>query len=547
MRKAFTILAGVLAVVFLFRLQIFSGFEYLVGKILDGRLILVIVDHWRQVFAEGAPWKDIPAYWPERGTLGYSDTFFFHGIIYNLLRLTGMGQYTAFSLTFVLLAALGFGTLYVLLRRFMDVPRPIALLSSALFINLAPTQTILANTHLQLCSIWLCPGLILLGWNAVRKNSPVWAALFGAGLALTFFTTYYIPWFCALFCMTCAGVFAVTGSIRVACVGGGLKAVANLPGKVLRLALPYWKTGLSFAAAFVVFLIPFAVLYLPVVKSRGGRTIADALDNLPRLPDFLNTGADNPFWGWINQSLSLDTRPMMWELHYGLPVLTLLAFLAATGLLARSLFRERPGTLRFQAACAGIAVLLCWLLMLRVGNSTLWRHVLDWVPGASGVRAVFRFNVVLSAVAIVVCAVCAKDFWERGGRTAKVLLLAGLCLLFAEQVSPPSTQYIMVRSELDAFMSKIQPPPADARVFFVLRRNWENEVVDQNNAMCLSQRFGIPTINGQSGMTPVNWNLAYPLSSDYLDNVRSWLRAHGSPQGVYCVMLDEGTWNRFDY
>ncbi|HNX05260.1 MAG TPA: hypothetical protein PKI32_07140, partial [Opitutales bacterium] len=243
----------------------------------------------------------------------------------------------------------------------------------------------------------------------------------------------------------------------------------------------------------------------------------------------------------------LDTRPVMWELHYGLPILTLVIFLLATGLLLHALFREKPDGLQAWAACAGISVLACWGLMLRIDHSTLWRIVMDSVPGAGGVRAVFRFNIVLSSVALVVCAVCAKDLWLRWSGKGKALLLLVLALLFAEQISPPSAQYIMIRSELDAFMSKIQPPPPDAKVFFVLRRNWENEIVDQNNAMCISQRYKIPTINGTSGLVPEGWNLAYPLSPDYLNNVRHWLRDHGSPDGVYCVMLDDGTWTKFEY
>jgi len=64
--------------------------------------------------------------------------------------------------------------------------------------------------------------------------------------------------------------------------------------------------------------------------------------------------------------------------------------------------------------------------------------------------------------------------------------------------------------------------------------------------MRISQRFGLPTVNGYSGGVPVGWDLGVIWAPDYLDRVKRWLRDK-SFAGTLCYYVEPTkTWSIID-
>ena len=64
----------------------------------------------------------------------------------------------------------------------------------------------------------------------------------------------------------------------------------------------------TFAASFIVALIPFVLIYLPVMRNIGPRSFAEYLLYAPQFIDAINVGPSNIFWGREHRHLVPD-RP----------------------------------------------------------------------------------------------------------------------------------------------------------------------------------------------------------------------------------------------
>jgi hypothetical protein len=62
------------------------------------------------------------------------------------------------------------------------------------------------------------------------------------------------------------------------------------------------------------------------------------------------------------------------------------------------------------------------------------------------------------------------------------------------------------------------------------------------DAMLVSQRFNLPTLNGYSGWFPAEWKLL-SFDKDYLENARQWVRNKGIASGLCSLDLSSGTWS----
>ena len=91
----------------LFRGWLFSGFDGAFGDDEDGYLALALIEHWHHVFLGATDWMDLFAFYPQHGTLGYTDAFFLFGAAYAPLRILGADAFTAYMLVMVALAVAG--------------------------------------------------------------------------------------------------------------------------------------------------------------------------------------------------------------------------------------------------------------------------------------------------------------------------------------------------------------------------------------------------------------------------------------------------------
>jgi hypothetical protein len=536
-RLLIVILAAVLAAAVYFRASVASGFDVLPCDKWDGSLIFGIVDHWRLAFSGARDWRSLQMFWPASGAIGYSDTFFLHGALYSALCDLGMDHYRAFTAVFMAMATAGFAGMHLLLRRWFKLPFVLALVVSFLFVNLAPLGA--AGTHLQIVTVWLLPWLVLCGLETISEGRRVRRCLFAAGtgilFAALFLTTFYVPWFFAFaLCVAAAVWFARQIGTDA---GGFVRALRSaLAGRGFPVAF--------FLAAFMVALVPFFAAYLPALLSGGSWSYKGLARSLPGLVDFVNVGGANYVWGRLFGPW-LDARDYAYELHFGLPPVTLAVFILALVLFLRERAQGRLTGEGRAALYCGAVVVVSWILLLRIGGVSLWSVVHALVPGAGAIRAVFRFNAVLSFFALIVVAVFLKELWEKRGLLVRGAAIALLLAMIVEQFSAIDTASLLRRSEDLRFMESVPSPPSDARAFYAESAAMDS-VKTQITAFRVAQRYGLETVNGFSGSAPGGFLARDTHSSDYARNVAGWLDFE-PPGGFYALDLDARVWRRADF
>ena len=79
-------LVGLLLLGWFVKYTVTSRFDVIPGNIGDARFLLYLCEHWYQVFTSRADWLSPGMFFPQTGTLGFSDSLFLFGTVYSLLR-----------------------------------------------------------------------------------------------------------------------------------------------------------------------------------------------------------------------------------------------------------------------------------------------------------------------------------------------------------------------------------------------------------------------------------------------------------------------------
>ena len=526
-----TWLAG--ALVFFWE-QVASGFNKVMGDDGDGRLIAYLHEHWYGVLRGRNAWLDPAYFYPVKGVLGYCDTFFLNQVIYAPLRALGADFLLAFQLTLVGLTLIGFCSFVALVRRFLHASLPVALVGAWVF-TFANSLSMKA-LHTQLYGVYWVPLLLYVGaaaWSsrtARPRQSAVLGGISGALGALLLFTNYYVAWFSFLALgISAVGFLLLNPRYGWAAADDGVRSG--------------WRTLLAVAGGFAVGIVPFLVTYLPVAQESGGRRYADAMRYAGQVTDLWNVGPTNLLWRNVFDGTLGPAPDRLGNIEVDLAVPPLLVLTAlALAVAAFAVYRRRadrattPPPLAAVLALTGIVLAL---LPVKTDAGSAWALVWNLVPGAHAIRAIFRLQIVnqlVISLALVAGWTAVRRQWASLSRSTIVPLVAvaaGL-LLMVEQVNVGDYSRIDRAANL-ARLGAVPMPPATCRSFYVTTANpagrpWFALQID---AMLISQRLQLPTINGYSGVYPAGWLLGDPRAPAYPQAVSSWVAQHGL-QGSVC-------------
>jgi hypothetical protein len=541
----------------------------------DALLNLYTLEQWRLLFLEGrGSWLGGGFFFPTSNTLGYSDAMFLLSVPYAIFRLFGADPFAAYQLTLYGVLLIGCLSLQWLLAMEFQLS-PIAsaigtivgLLSNALF---------LSTGHTQLFSIALLP---IAGILAVRMVRAAWAGrssatVYGVVLALyfplLFLTGFYTAWFFTLLVGTVLLLAVLRSDVRHA-----FSALLSQFGHVSLFV----SLGVGAVA-----LAPFFIVYWPVLRQTGGRTFSEVVYSLPQWFDLINVSLANVIWGKQLQAWfpTLNDRPMYWELMKGIGPITLSLFaFSALVLIAAAWSRRISGAtvcreakrradstaseadsrivstgVVWLALCVSIAVIAAWAVQLRWNGFTVWSLVHAYIPGASAIRAVFRFNLVAAlgvgfaiAAALELLMGLLRTSTRRRSVAANALFFFVGAIIIAEQVNTGKTHFLS-KSELRRQVSLVGSPPRECQSFYVTARSPDSATADGQLpdemmnalAMIVAQAHHIPTLNGHSGSGPPGWSLSFPSRADYLDLVSDWIKRSGLRPGVCSLEIETGRW-----
>lgn len=539
-----------------FRDTLMSGFDHVGGDWEDGMLIIGITEHWYQLLLGRFSWNTLPMFYPVTGNLGYSDTLFIYGLIHSLWRSVGFDVFLAFSTTLLTVCALGLWGMWRLLGLMPAVPLVVRIWGVLLFALVSPINSSISNSHLQFAAAWLSPWFFWLIWkvlNSDLKEQMRFSGCLGGCLAILAFSTFYTAWYLIFYLCLCLSWFVILRYISV------LKTVFPNEGILFGVNLKCWSfvedlkrftqlkriSLLSFGGIFVLLVLPFCWVYLPVLKNIGGSSFG----SLMSLVDYVNAGQHNVLWGWMHEWLGLEKRHLYWELRLGFPPVTFLSLISAAvwvflkGKIAQGQFpRQTEEGLWWRVLpLLLLALFTSWLLMLKIGGSGLWVLVNEFVPGASVIRVVARFNTLLSLPVVLTLVFVIGYWWRKGSdqmsarwHHGKVYGLSFLMvILLAEQIRHGYDKPMLLRSQALEALNSIPEAPTGTQVFALssgslidIPGTQAGSVRDQMLALHLAQQRGMQTVNGYSGRFPPSWHLIDPRDSSYEVNLRGWMLRH---------------------
>jgi hypothetical protein len=382
-------LAG--ALVF-FYAQWSTGFNRVLGNVGDGRLTVYLNDEWYLVLKGSAPWRSPPFFYPVKGVLGYSDTFFLYQIFFAPFRALGADPFLAQQLTLIALSLVAFSCFVALARATFRAPLLIAIVGALVF-TFANNIGLHAGS-VQIFGIYFVPPIALLAlWSwRCRFGRPVvsvlGAASAGALYALFLFSTYYAAWL-ALLAAGIVVVFVVLFNPREA---------ARSCGAALRTG---WRTLVGGVIGAGVGTIPFALTYLPIVHQFGTRNYELAIKNYaPSVSQLWSPGHQNVLWDDIFHYPYPAPRSMAVGSSYALTPLLSATMVAGVVVILYAVLTHRARMtrkLRLTLALCCTAIVLS-VLPLETSAGSLW--IIVWhLPGASAIRAVSRVGLAADLVA----------------------------------------------------------------------------------------------------------------------------------------------------
>lgn len=537
-RETIVILLGwsVGAAVF-FSAQWSSGFDRIMGNTGDSRLMVYLNEQWFLALRGSQPWRDPPFFYPTKGLLGYTDTFFLWQIFFAPFRFLGADPFLAAQLTVIAMSLLAFICFVILVRMVFRPPMFVAIIGALIFVfanNLAEHIG-----SLQIFGIYSVPPIALIGllsWKtrvARPELSIGLGVFFGALCALLLFSTYYAGWF-SLFAAALVALLTFLFAPRV-----------TAP-QLVNTVRTGWRSILGGLGGFAIGIIPFLATYLPVVSKQGTRSYSYALTFAPKWNDVVNVGPGDRLWGHLFQHLWSAPSPNSYELDYAVtPILFLTMVIGGAAILWGVGSRRTRLTPMLRVTLA----LCCTALLLTILPINTWfgsAWVVVWhVPGATAIRAIDRVQLAADLVmALALVALCGEAVRHLGrlrrSTALRALGIALLCVIALEQVNTMSGSE-MRRSVQNSTLDAVPPVPAGCTSFFVIdsRHNKSHFYEFQTEAMLISQRTGLPTLNGYSGDEPSGWGLLFPNSPSYPIFVQQWENEYGLTTGV--CELDLGT------
>lgn len=533
----FVVLAWAASAAYLFRNSWTTGFSKLIGNDGDTRLAMYLTEHWFLVLRGRASWDDPAFFYPARGVLGWTDTFVFFDVFYVPFHVLGADEFLAFELSLIAASLVGFAGFVMLARMLFQATLPIAIAGAFLFTCANNIALHAAST--QLMGVYFVPGLVCIGIAAWRRIgvrpwvSGVLFAVLGVLYALSFFSFYYVTWLSTLAAVVLAISLLVTSRHWLA-------------GRISFALRRGWRQLLALVVGFGVGIVPFLRVYLPALHEFGGRSYSGVLSYSPNVRDLLLLGG-NLYWGTFSYDVARG-----YEKSYAItPILFLCVLVAGPIVLWRAEDRGRAAPRRRLGLALCITVVVLAVLPLRASFGSVW--IVVWhLPGASAIRATDRLEIVAALLAALAFTQTATVFLRgrghpRGRRVLPVVLVTILAVIVStEQFNSNPTALVSRTAQLSLLDSVPRPPP-ECRSFFVTDTerpdmiSYEFEI----DAMLVSERVGLPTLNGYSGETPAKWGLYFPGKPSYRVFVSRWMARNHISGGVCDLDLGPVRWKPF--
>lgn len=530
--------------------------DLLFGDDGDGKLCTLITEHWYQVLKGQKSFDTLGIFYPLQGTIAYSDMMLGYAPVYCILRALHFNMFFSYKWTLIIYHVFGALTMYGMLHHGLKVRREWAVIGTISFSISSGYAMMLLHTQLVIISLvplmlWFVIGFVdaLYKGNRLRKNICALAAVFMMGVLM--YTGWYVAFFTILFIIffiICYCVVSLCGKKSIF-----IKQVKEFFNKI------GWDILLYIVFALFI-IVPFLMLYIPVLKLNGGRVYEGIVCFIPQFVDLINVTPYNLCMGWMFDTLHLADRSLTSEVWQGYSLITWLLFLVLSVCGLQKM--QKKSEVRIMSFSVLLAVLFSILFTVQIGEEgfSLWYWIFKLIPGAASIRAVGRYLLFLLIPVSILIAVFGSrcsDAWMAkltekyrdhkavtAGYGIAVLLL--FALMFMGSIMQDGVMARWSETEELQFLSEVPPPPSDCESFFVMVNGQsENGWIGYNvQAMAIAAYYSLDTLNGYTGVFPDGSNgLVNIFADDYLGNVSRWIRTK-EIKNVYAYNLTTYVWTK---
>lgn len=539
----------VITFLLLFHVQVFNGFNILIGDRFDGLIETSILLHWFNFFSGNSTWKEVGYFYPYLNTLGYNDGYFIYGVIYSVFHAIGFDVILSSELVNITLKLIGFLSFYFLCQKCFKLTFGASLCGSVVF-TLA-NGLVYQTGHAQLLSLSFAPLLSLFISkyieSIISNKSLITSVLYGSICAIFYcswlLTTFYMAWFYTFFALILTAFYLAYSILYNKTLF--LEKIRKI--NVTALIIPF--------IILIVSLIPFLMVYLPKVKETGGHGAGEILMHAPVFWNILDPGSGNYIFGSLSDTIfgGMPGLNREGEFRVGFPPFILLVLLL-TLFVPWKKYKDSNGVLlSLLAKFLAFGILLSFVLVIRINDFTLWSYIWKVVPGAKGLRVTARYLlfIIFPLSLLVALLISNLQRMEKYGFIISIFAL----ILVAEQINFMPNQGLNRKKEL-SFINSIPKPPLSCTSFFVTgqRKDEFPFPVDASNAilnlyphnvdaMFLSEFFALRTFNGFSTFNPPDWSFQITPYDTYLGRVFTYAENHQINSGVCELDLYNLSWN----
>lgn len=533
--KALILLTAVFIFLYIqFRVQVQNGFTTLYGDSYDAAIVVAILEHWLSVWQGASNWSELYYFFPYKNTLAQTDGYFIVGIIYSIIRSTGLDPFISSELSNAVIKCIGFFGFFWMMRSVFRVNFLWSVLAAGLF--MIGNNLTSHGTRVQLATLAFAPIVAALLWAAYRRmltNEPrqmtsygiAAAVLLGAWALTCFYMTWFFIFFTVFFALALYGVTAKESKRQ------------------------FWDAARrSWVGLLIIFLVtclsmlPLLSIYLPKAMESGFRSYETALHYTVAPAGVLQVGTSNLLFGELyNKALRIIAPKYVGEGEYyntGIAPILFIFFLAGVvSLFSKKVIPDNKQLLRAGA----LATLFTWLFIIQIHGHSLWYFVFNFFPGAKALNVVAAYQIFLTFPIVVIAAVYLSRISPR---LPYSILLVMVALLVLEELN---RAYINLDRKAEITkISNIPAAPENCAVFYVggwpVQDTMIEKIYAHNvSAMLIAELIKKPTINGFASFNPPDWNLADPNAPDYDARVAAYLASHDI-KNVCKLQLATKTW-----
>jgi len=483
------------------------------GDPFDGRLQIVLHEHWFKFFSGLTSLRNTNFFYPYPYGLGLSDPFVIQGFLHSIFRSANFDIIESWALSNI--AMIFIGNIGLALIAHVSFKTNAIKFFFVLINGISYTYVAHIYLHPNITGFALIPYIFYFAINSKLKIQNKISLIY-ITLALLSLTSWYGFIFTVFF-----GIVYLILNFRKL--------------KLLDLIKAFTSKVFIFSnfIAIPIFLL-FIYIHLPVLDEVT-RTKEEMILNSPNLNNILNgSQLGGGLFNFTYKYLGLTPNLYFKEYEIGISISMMAIFIISFIILT---FKRRVS----QLLILWVTNTIILALFFSINNISIFSFFWDFIPVASSIRIPIRYLIVFVVINVFIFLALLDKFnlnninnKNNKNNNKYFIILVLLTITTFDQLRFETAKFEKKNYTSDKKIEKTLLSNKSCKAFYLDSEGleWWN---DQLEAMIISSSTGIPTVNGYSGGFPANYPNQDWRSRADLGNVGKWLIKNNALSGT-CLL-----------